>query len=51
VVRRAATKPQAIAAASTFLSETLDWLHLWHTANSDAVSSVDAKQNYLSPHL
>jgi hypothetical protein len=51
---RAATQTQPHVAASICLSETLDWLHLWH---NDAAASgypggaFDMKSNHLSPHL
>ena len=54
MARRAATQTQPHVAASICLSETLDWLHLWH---NDAAASgypggaFDMKSNHLSPHL
>jgi hypothetical protein len=42
-------------AAAVFLSQTLDWLHLWHQdatpSSSGPGSAFNTQQNYLSPHL
>jgi hypothetical protein len=52
-MRRAVRIPGAGAVATTFLSDTLDWLNLWH---NDGAGELNADIHYtepthLSPHL
>jgi hypothetical protein len=52
ILRRTVRLPAAAAAA--FLSDTLDWLNLWHgneAAGGDLASDYEAGPNHLSPHL
>jgi hypothetical protein len=54
-LRRAVGLPaQAYAGATAFLSETLDWLNLWHN-DADAAAELndgaEPQQNFLFPHL
>jgi hypothetical protein len=53
IVRRAVELPAA-AAAAVFLSDTLDWLNLWHgneAAGDELADDRHAGPNHLSPHL
>ena len=48
IVRRAVRLP----AAAMFLSDTLDWLNLWHAPASDELDGdPDTAPNHLSPGL
>ena len=53
-MRRAVRMPAAVFTAA-FLSDTLDWLNLWHgneAAGGDLAGNyLDAEPNHLSPHL
>jgi hypothetical protein len=54
IVQRAVRLPSAAYAAATeFLSDTLDWLNLWHDnmeGGGEPADICDTKSNHLSPH-
>jgi len=53
ILRRTVRMPAAVFAAA-FLSDTLDWLNLWHgneAAGGDLAGDYEAGPNHLSPHL
>jgi hypothetical protein len=56
ILRRTVRLPAAAFTAAAFLSDTLDWLNLWHgneAAGGDELADDchDAGPNHLSPHL
>jgi len=54
IMRRAVELPVAAHAAAVFLSDTLDWLNLWHdneAAGDELAGDCHAGPNHLSPHL
>jgi hypothetical protein len=54
MMRRAACLPAAAYAAASFLSDTLDWLNLWHNdagEGSEPDGGLDRHPNHLSPGL
>jgi hypothetical protein len=54
ILRHTARVPaQAYAAASAYLSDTLDWLNLWHDdmdSGTELKDEIDARK-HLSPHI
>ena len=48
-------RPDTYAAATAYLSDTLDWLNLWQANeiedNGALDDDYDTQQNYSSPHL
>jgi hypothetical protein len=55
IARNTSRPPRAYAAASIIMSETLDWLHIWHhhdaAVGSDQGNGFNTSQNHLSPRL
>jgi hypothetical protein len=54
IMRRVVELPAAAYAAAVFLSETLDWLNLWHdneAAGDELDDDCHDGTNHLSPHL
>jgi hypothetical protein len=50
-MRRAVRLPAAAFAAVAYLSDTLDWLNLWHQADQLHDEFEPAQPQHLYPHL